>query len=118
MVSFDLLNVGDISVGPQVGSGQAANVEIPLCASSARSFVWVLTYCPYSVDGADGVSSAVALLEDHALFPHTGIFAYLNYHVPRTRREILETLIKGLQRLEYRGYDSAGTALGAVMVLV
>ncbi|KAF4016469.1 hypothetical protein G4228_008482 [Cervus hanglu yarkandensis] len=35
------------------------------------------------------------------------IFAYLNYHVPRTRREILETLIKGLQRLEYRGYDSA-----------
>uniref|UniRef100_A0A6I8PRT6 glutamine--fructose-6-phosphate transaminase (isomerizing) n=1 Tax=Homo sapiens TaxID=9606 RepID=A0A6I8PRT6_HUMAN len=36
-----------------------------------------------------------------------GIFAYLNYHVPRTRREILETLIKGLQRLEYRGYDSA-----------
>nr|XP_015289059.1 PREDICTED: glutamine--fructose-6-phosphate aminotransferase [isomerizing] 1 isoform X2 [Macaca fascicularis] len=38
----------------------------------------------------------------------SGIFAYLNYHVPRTRREILETLIKGLQRLEYRGYDSAG----------
>lgn len=37
-----------------------------------------------------------------------GIFAYLNYHVPRTRREILEILIKGLQRLEYRGYDSAG----------
>ncbi|NXP35883.1 GFPT1 aminotransferase, partial [Leiothrix lutea] len=40
-----------------------------------------------------------------------GIFAYLNYHVPRTRREILETLIKGLQRLEYRGYDSAGVGL-------
>lgn len=38
----------------------------------------------------------------------TGIFAYLNYHVPRTRREILEILLKGLQRLEYRGYDSAG----------
>lgn len=37
-----------------------------------------------------------------------GIFAYLNYHVPRTRREILEILLKGLQRLEYRGYDSAG----------
>ncbi|KAK2513049.1 glutamine--fructose-6-phosphate aminotransferase [isomerizing] 1 [Columba guinea] len=43
--------------------------------------------------------------------PHTGIFAYLNYHVPRTRREILETLIKGLQRLEYRGYDSAGVGI-------
>uniref|UniRef100_UPI00254169C3 glutamine--fructose-6-phosphate aminotransferase [isomerizing] 1 n=1 Tax=Euleptes europaea TaxID=460621 RepID=UPI00254169C3 len=41
----------------------------------------------------------------------TGIFAYLNYHVPRTRREILETLIKGLQRLEYRGYDSAGVGI-------
>ncbi|XP_053574182.1 glutamine--fructose-6-phosphate aminotransferase [isomerizing] 1 isoform X2 [Bombina bombina] len=41
----------------------------------------------------------------------TGIFAYLNYHVPRTRREILERLIKGLQRLEYRGYDSAGVGI-------
>ncbi|XP_064421595.1 glutamine--fructose-6-phosphate aminotransferase [isomerizing] 1 [Latimeria chalumnae] len=40
-----------------------------------------------------------------------GIFAYLNYHVPKTRREILETLIKGLQRLEYRGYDSAGVGI-------
>lgn len=37
-----------------------------------------------------------------------GIFAYLNYLEPRSRREILEYLIKGLQRLEYRGYDSAG----------
>jgi glucosamine--fructose-6-phosphate aminotransferase (isomerizing) len=39
-----------------------------------------------------------------------GIFAYLNYLEPKTRREILELLIKGLQRLEYRGYDSAGVA--------
>ncbi|XP_050051577.1 glutamine--fructose-6-phosphate aminotransferase [isomerizing] 2-like isoform X3 [Dermacentor andersoni] len=39
-----------------------------------------------------------------------GIFAYLNYLEPKTRREILECLIKGLQRLEYRGYDSAGIA--------
>ncbi|KFM60539.1 Glucosamine--fructose-6-phosphate aminotransferase [isomerizing] 2, partial [Stegodyphus mimosarum] len=39
-----------------------------------------------------------------------GIFAYLNFLEPRTRREILECLIKGLQRLEYRGYDSAGVA--------
>uniref|UniRef100_A0A674B9S6 glutamine--fructose-6-phosphate transaminase (isomerizing) n=1 Tax=Salmo trutta TaxID=8032 RepID=A0A674B9S6_SALTR len=37
-----------------------------------------------------------------------GIFAYLNYRVPRTRKEIFDTLVKGLQRLEYRGYDSAG----------
>ncbi|XP_068438291.1 glutamine--fructose-6-phosphate aminotransferase [isomerizing] 2 [Clinocottus analis] len=40
-----------------------------------------------------------------------GIFAYLNYQVPRTRREIYETLVKGLLRLEYRGYDSAGIAV-------
>ena len=38
-----------------------------------------------------------------------GIFAYLNYLTPRTRAEILEILINGLKRLEYRGYDSAGT---------
>uniref|UniRef100_A0A646QIN2 glutamine--fructose-6-phosphate transaminase (isomerizing) n=1 Tax=Hemiscolopendra marginata TaxID=943146 RepID=A0A646QIN2_9MYRI len=39
-----------------------------------------------------------------------GIFAYLNYLTPRTKREVIECLIKGLQRLEYRGYDSAGIA--------
>ncbi|XP_035670599.1 glutamine--fructose-6-phosphate aminotransferase [isomerizing] 1-like isoform X1 [Branchiostoma floridae] len=37
-----------------------------------------------------------------------GIFAYLNFCVPKKRKEILDKLIKGLQRLEYRGYDSAG----------
>ncbi|XP_021925609.1 glutamine--fructose-6-phosphate aminotransferase [isomerizing] 2-like isoform X2 [Zootermopsis nevadensis] len=40
-----------------------------------------------------------------------GIFAYLNYLTPKTRREILELLVNGLKRLEYRGYDSAGVAL-------
>lgn len=40
----------------------------------------------------------------------SGIFGYLNYLVPRTRQHILETLVKGLFRLEYRGYDSAGVA--------
>ncbi|XP_032868715.1 glutamine--fructose-6-phosphate aminotransferase [isomerizing] 1-like [Amblyraja radiata] len=40
-----------------------------------------------------------------------GIFAYLNHLVPRTRREIIEILFKGLQRLEYRGYDSAGIGI-------
>ncbi|KAJ6216384.1 hypothetical protein RDWZM_007541 [Blomia tropicalis] len=39
-----------------------------------------------------------------------GIFAYLNYLEPKSRREILQLLINGLQRLEYRGYDSAGVA--------
>uniref|UniRef100_A0A8B9HST6 glutamine--fructose-6-phosphate transaminase (isomerizing) n=1 Tax=Astyanax mexicanus TaxID=7994 RepID=A0A8B9HST6_ASTMX len=39
------------------------------------------------------------------------IFAYLNYRVPKTRKDIFTTLVKGLQRLEYRGYDSAGVAV-------
>ena len=38
-----------------------------------------------------------------------GIFAYLNYLTPKTQKEILDLLINGLKRLEYRGYDSAGT---------
>jgi len=37
-----------------------------------------------------------------------GIFAYLNHLTPKSRMEIVELLIQGLQRLEYRGYDSAG----------
>lgn len=30
---------------------------------------------------------------------------------PKTRREVLELLVTGLKRLEYRGYDSAGVAI-------
>ncbi|KAG8342647.1 Glutamine amidotransferase domain [Trypanosoma vivax] len=37
-----------------------------------------------------------------------GIFAYINYKIPRTFRDICEILLDGLQRIEYRGYDSAG----------
>ncbi|VDP00584.1 unnamed protein product [Heligmosomoides polygyrus] len=40
-----------------------------------------------------------------------GIFAYLNFLTPKTRSEIIEILIQGLQRMEYRGYDSAGIAI-------
>ncbi|XP_037925589.1 glutamine--fructose-6-phosphate aminotransferase [isomerizing] 2 isoform X3 [Hermetia illucens] len=51
-----------------------------------------------------------------------GIFAYLNYLTPKTRHEVLELLVRGLKRLEYRGYDSAGVAIdsadGKDMVLV
>ncbi|KAK3759557.1 hypothetical protein RRG08_009743 [Elysia crispata] len=39
-----------------------------------------------------------------------GIFAYLNYQILASRQDILEKLINGLKRLEYRGYDSAGIA--------
>ena len=40
-----------------------------------------------------------------------GIFAYLNYHKPEKRNEIIKKLLNGLKRLEYRGYDSAGIAI-------
>jgi glutamine---fructose-6-phosphate transaminase (isomerizing) len=35
----------------------------------------------------------------------------LNYLTPKSRREVLELLVTGLKRLEYRGYDSAGIAI-------
>lgn len=47
-----------------------------------------------------------------------GIFAYINFCVPRRRKYILELLISGLQRLEYRGYDSAGLWLFASIFLL
>lgn len=40
-----------------------------------------------------------------------GIFAYLNYLTPKTRHEVLDLLVNGLKRLEYRGYDSTGVAI-------
>ncbi|AJP39937.1 AQG_2a_G0032700.mRNA.1.CDS.1 [Saccharomyces cerevisiae] len=40
-----------------------------------------------------------------------GIFGYCNYLVERSRGEIIDTLVDGLQRLEYRGYDSTGIAI-------
>lgn len=42
-----------------------------------------------------------------------GIFAYLNFLTPKTRSEVIDILIRGLQRMEYRGYDSAGIAIDA-----
>lgn len=35
----------------------------------------------------------------------------MNYLTPKSRREVLEFLVTGLKRLEYRGYDSAGVAV-------
>jgi len=37
-----------------------------------------------------------------------GTFAYINFLTEKKRSEILEILLNGLSRLEYRGYDSAG----------
>ncbi|XP_037945907.1 glutamine--fructose-6-phosphate aminotransferase [isomerizing] 2 isoform X2 [Teleopsis dalmanni] len=42
-----------------------------------------------------------------------GIFAYINYLTPKTRHEVLDLLVNGLKRLEYRGYDSTGVAIDA-----
>ena len=52
-----------------------------------------------------------------------GIFAYLNHLTPKSRKEILDILVSGLKRLEYRGYDSAGlgvdgSSLGTNTLLV
>ena len=40
-----------------------------------------------------------------------GIFGYCNYLVEKSRGEIIDTLVDGLKRLEYRGYDSTGIAI-------
>lgn len=33
---------------------------------------------------------------------------------PKTRKEILDLLVTGLKRLEYRGYDSSGIAVDSI----
>lgn len=38
-----------------------------------------------------------------------GSFSYCNFLIERDRRFVLDTLVNGLSRLEYRGYDSAGS---------
>ncbi|XP_055857707.1 glutamine--fructose-6-phosphate aminotransferase [isomerizing] 2-like isoform X2 [Episyrphus balteatus] len=43
-----------------------------------------------------------------------GIFAYMNYMTPKSRAEVLELLVNGLKRLEYRGYDSTGVAIDSM----
>lgn len=42
-----------------------------------------------------------------------GIFGYVNFLVEKSRGDIVDTLINGLERLEYRGYDSSGIAVDA-----
>ncbi|PVU88342.1 hypothetical protein BB559_004863 [Furculomyces boomerangus] len=40
-----------------------------------------------------------------------GIFAYINYFSQKDRKFVIDTLLNGLSRLEYRGYDSAGLVI-------
>ncbi|CBZ23576.1 putative glucosamine-fructose-6-phosphate aminotransferase [Leishmania mexicana MHOM/GT/2001/U1103] len=42
-----------------------------------------------------------------------GILGYANSNVPRTVEQILDILLRCIQRVEYRGYDSAGLAIDA-----
>ncbi|ERT01300.1 glucosamine--fructose-6-phosphate aminotransferase (isomerizing) [Sporothrix schenckii 1099-18] len=56
------------------------------------------------------VRSASPLLMELAQGPD-GIFGYVSYLVEKDRKFILDTLVNGLSRLEYRGYDSAGLAV-------
>ena len=42
-----------------------------------------------------------------------GIFAYVNHGVSRSQRFVVDALVTGLRRLEYRGYDSAGLSVDA-----
>ena len=38
----------------------------------------------------------------------------MNYLTPKSRTEVLELLVNGLKRLEYRGYDSTGVAIDSI----
>ncbi|DBB13297.1 hypothetical protein WJX82_011727 [Trebouxia sp. C0006] len=40
-----------------------------------------------------------------------GIFGYYHFHISRSRRYVVDLLLAGLRRLEYRGYDSAGICI-------
>ncbi|CCE72854.1 Piso0_000453 [Millerozyma farinosa CBS 7064] len=40
-----------------------------------------------------------------------GIFGYVNFLVDKSRGEIVDNLLEGLRRLEYRGYDSTGISI-------
>jgi glucosamine--fructose-6-phosphate aminotransferase (isomerizing) len=53
-------------------------------------------------DDASSIADRVAMC---------GIFAYSNWNCPKSQKEIVEKLLTGLKRLEYRGYDSAGLAI-------
>jgi glutamine---fructose-6-phosphate transaminase (isomerizing) len=44
-----------------------------------------------------------------------GIFGYANCNFSRSVREILDILLRGLQKVEYRGYDSAGLCIDSTI---
>lgn len=85
--------------------------------TSCRSFYyyWVLLMWTYfaSIDKSNWKGySSMWQIQYWSIYTvsYSGIFAYLNYLEPKSQKEILECLVRGLKRLEYRGYDSAGLA--------
>lgn len=82
------------AVPGQIGAAEAASHRRQPARQPSRSNLQPL--CPLSSNYAASMC---------------GIFGYYNHRVPRTRREVLECLLTGLRRLEYRGYDSAGVCL-------
>lgn len=40
-----------------------------------------------------------------------GIFGIVRHHVQETNPLLVDDLVTGISRLEYRGYDSAGIAI-------
>lgn len=43
-----------------------------------------------------------------------GIFGYISNNVEKSTREVIEILLAGLSRLEYRGYDSVGIGIDVI----
>ena len=57
------------------------------------------------------MSFYLSLVINHKLtqeYLSLGIFAYLNFSTQCKRDHVINILIEGLKRLEYRGYDSTG----------
>lgn len=46
--------------------------------------------------------------KEESCYSYPLLFSYCNFLCERSRREVTDTLLNGLARLEYRGYDSAG----------
>ena len=53
---------------------------------------------------ASQIHSSRALTDVHP----SGIVGYVNYRLNRSRQYVVKTLLDGLARLDYRGYDSTG----------
>jgi glucosamine--fructose-6-phosphate aminotransferase (isomerizing) len=95
---------------------QSPPLSLSFCCR--RALVVVVVVVVFVLCGLNPLLSSVLCLQHDDSKTNTiyiiimcGIFAYLNCGVPKTKKEIVEKLLVGLKRLEYRGYDSAGFAM-------